>query len=119
MPAGSNNPQGNVLFVTAIYQSITPAASVGNATYTTSTYTINGLVVNDIIDLYPQSALTTTLSIGSVWVGSANTLSVQWINSTAGSSSGSPAAISFIILVNRATLFPYTLNSSNWPTVVE
>lgn len=119
MPGGFSNSGGNTWFSSAVYASLTPAASVSGASSSTSTYTINGLVVNDMIDLYPQAALQALLSLGSIWVSAANTLSVQWVNSSASTSSGSPAAINFIILVNRSTLNPYTLNSSNWPTALE
>jgi hypothetical protein len=121
MPAGvvTGQQSGNVWIMTALYASLTPAASVTNASSTTSTYTINGLQPNDMIDLYPQAALTTTLSLGSIWVSAANTLSIQWINSTAGTSTGSPSAISFLIIAQRATLSPYPLGSANWPTALE
>lgn len=120
MPGGSRVSIGNTLFSQSIYASLTPAASVGNASSSTSTYTINGLLQYDLIDLYPQSALTTTLSLGSIWVSAANTLSIQWINSTAGTSTGSPAAISFIILVTRAEPASQgAFSSSNWPTGIE
>jgi hypothetical protein len=117
MPGGSSLSTGNMFMVQAIYQSITPAASVTNATSTTSTYTIIGLVVGDLIDLYPQSALTTTLAIGSVWVSALNTLSVQWINASASTSTASPTAITFGIIVNRAQLGPYGV--TNWPQAIE
>jgi hypothetical protein len=110
---------GNISVMMALYASLTPAASVTNASSTTSTYTINGLQPNDAIDIYPQAALTTALTIGAIWVSAANTLSVQWVNSTAGTSTGSPAAISFIIIVNRVNLSPYPLGSSYWPTALE
>jgi hypothetical protein len=110
---------GNIAVMMALYASLTPAASVGNASSSTSTYTVNGLQPNDAIDLYPQSALTTTLSLGAIWVSAVNTLSIQWINSTAGTSTGSPTAINFIIIVNRVNLSPYPLGSSYWPTALE
>ena len=122
MPGGSYSPQGNVLFQSAIFASLTPPATVTTNSSSTSTYTINGLAVNDMIDLYPQVTLatsTTYLTIGSVWVSAANTLSVQWVNSTSSSSSSSPSAINFQIIVNRSSLAPYPLSSSNWPTALE
>jgi hypothetical protein len=101
MPGGSFSLIGNCLFQQALYASIKPAASVTNASSTTSTYTIKGLLPGDLIDLYPQAALTTTLSIGAIWVSAADTLSIQWINSTSGTSTGSPTAINFAICVVR------------------
>ena len=117
MPGGTSPILGNMAFSQAIYASLTPAASVTNASSTTSTYTILGLFLGDMIDLYPQAALTTTLSIGSVWVSGLNTLSVQWINSTSSGSTASPTAITFAILVNRGQLSPYGV--TNWPQAIE
>lgn len=119
MPGGSSNSLGNTQFSQALFASLTPAASVSGASSSTSTYTVNGLQSNDMIDLYPQAALQALLSLGSIWVSAANTLSVQWVNSSASTSSSSPAAINFLILVNRAQLAPYPLNSTYWPTGLE
>jgi hypothetical protein len=117
MPGGTNNCLGNMQMAQSMYASLTPAASVTSNTSTTSTYTIIGLITNDMIDLYPQSALTTLLAIGSVWVSAANTLSVQWINASGSNSTASPTAINFEIIVNRSTLSPYALTL--WPTAIE
>jgi hypothetical protein len=117
MPGGSSPALGNVQITQAIYASITPAASVTAATSTTSTYTILGLVVGDMVDLYPQAALTALLSIGSIWVSAANTLSIQWVNASASNSTASPTAITFALLINRAQLSPYVV--SNWPQAIE
>lgn len=117
MPGGTSPPLGNVAMVQAIYASLTPAASVTAATSTTSTYTILGLFPGDMIDLYPQAALTALLSVGSVWVSALNTLSVQWVNSSASNSTASPTAIVFAVLVNRSQLSPYGV--SNWPQAIE
>ena len=117
MPGGSQFPAGNVQMMQAIYASLTPAASILTDVSATSTYTILGLVVGDLIDIYPQGALTTLLSLGAVWVGSANTLIVQWINSTGSTSTASPAAIAFGIIVQRSSLSAYGV--TNWPTAIE
>lgn len=101
MPGGTLPQLGNVAMGQVLTATLTPAASVTNASSSTSTYTVNGIVVGDCIDLYPQAALTTTLTIGSVWVSASNTLSVQWVNSTSGSSTASPTAIVFAIQVTR------------------
>ena len=122
MPGGNYIGHGNVAFMTALYASLTPPASVSTNSSTVSTYTIYGLVVNDLIDLYSQANLatsTTYLTVGSIWVSAANTLSVQWVNSTSATSASGPTAISFIVLVNRCSLGPYPLGSSNWPTALE
>ena len=65
----------------------------------------------------PKSILTVTLSIGAVWVSAANTLSLQWINSTAGTSTASPTAIPMIIQVSRCELLPF--GYTKFPQAVE
>jgi hypothetical protein len=119
MPGGTQPTLGNVQFSQVVFASITPASSVTAATSTTSTYTINGLLSNDMIDFYPQSAVQALLSIGGVWVSASNTLSIQWVNASASNSSASPTAINFLFLVNRANISPYPLNSTFWPTGIE
>lgn len=117
MPGGTSPALGNMAMSQAIYAAITPAASVGGASTTTSTYTILGLAIGDLIDLYPQAALTTNLAMGAIWVSAVNTLSVQWINASASTSSASPASITFGIIVNRAQLGPFGV--TNWPQAIE
>ena len=119
MPGASYLSTGNIPLSTTLYASLTPAASVTAATSTTSTYTINGLLQYDCVDIYPQAALTALLTIGSVWVSAANTLSVQWINSSASNSTAAPTAISCEVLISRSAFSSYPFNSSNWPTALE
>ena len=105
MPGSSTNSLGNVIGCYLLYANLLPPATVTTNSSNTSTYTINGLVIGDAIDLYPQSTLatsTTYLTIGGAWVSAANTLSVQWVNSTSASSSGSPTAIPFVLQATRA-----------------
>ena len=122
MPGGSLNPQGNIIFQTVIYASLIPASALATDSSSTQTYTINGLIPNDIVELFPQVSLatsTTYLTIGSVWVSAANTLSVQWVNSTGSTSGTITTGVNFLLMVWRCALGPYTLNSSNWPTALE
>jgi hypothetical protein len=122
MPGQDHHPRGNILNMNALYVSLLPPATVTTNSSVTSTYTINGLLVNDMIDLYPTVSLapsTTYLTIGGVWVSAVNTLSVQWVNSTSASSSGSPTAIVCQLLINRSTLSPYSFNAANWATAFE
>jgi hypothetical protein len=97
---------GNGRFDTAIQVLITPPISLGAGATVTSTYTVPGLLVGDVITECFQAAqpiATTTLSI---WVSAANTLSVQWFNSTAGASSASPVGIISLIEVFRPEVIP-------------
>lgn len=93
--------RGNLLISTGIGVSVTPAASVTGAGSTTSTYTIVGLNAGDLIDVYPQAAITAPLSFGAIWASAANTLSIQWVNASASTSSASPSAVNCILAVSR------------------
>jgi hypothetical protein len=101
MPGGNTLSHGNMLMVQGLNATLTPAASVGAGLSVTSTYTIPGLVMGDLMDLYFQAIITAPLAVGAVWVSAANTLSVQWINASASTSSASPTAVSTTVLVNR------------------
>lgn len=120
MPGASTIALGNIAGNWALYASLLPPATVITNSSSTSTYTINGLLIGDCIDLYPQSTLatsTTYLTIGGCWVSANNTLSIQWVNSTSASSSDSPTAIPFIVQVSRPELLPY--GYKNFPTGIE
>ena len=104
MPGGSSPLLGNNAMGQTIYASLTPAATVTTDESITSTYTIHALKPGDLVEIFPQAALTTYLTIGAVWVSANDTLSVQWINSTGSSSSSTPAAITCALLVIRPEL---------------
>ncbi len=57
MPGSSTNALGNVLGAYLLYANLTPPATVTTNSSTTSTYTVNGLLIGDAIDIYPQSTL--------------------------------------------------------------
>lgn len=67
-----------VLSVTATAQTAT------KATVTKVDYTVQGLAVGDFVSVQPTKAVGTGVSLGSAWVSAANTLSVNYINPTAG-----------------------------------
>lgn len=101
MPGGTLPWLGNVAMGQVIQATITPAASVGGASSSTSTYTINGLVVGDAVLFCPQAAITGVLSADAIWVSAANTLSIQWSNASASTSSASPTALTCVLVVVR------------------
>ena len=120
MPGSTQLAIGNVAGNFILYASLTPAASVGTNSSTVSTYTVNGLAVGDCIDLYPQQNLatsTTYLTMGAVWVSAANTLSIQWVNSTSATGASAPTAVPFVIQVTRPALSPY--GYTNYPQALE
>lgn len=73
-------------------------ASIGATSYSTQTFTVNGLDVNDVVTVNPPE-LTSGLYLVSYRVSSANTLSMSFYNST-----GSPideAAGTYKIVATR------------------
>lgn len=116
MPGGTLPLIGNNYFCQSLVANLIPAATVTTDASITSTYTIKGLAVGDAVDLFPQAAVTTYLTIGAAWASAADTLSVQWVNSTGSSSTGSPTSIQFIVIVIR----PSTAYAgvANYPTNV-
>jgi len=89
---------GNVALAMALQASLTPPNVAANTT-ATQTYTITGVQLNDILD-FNQLSHVTGLSVGNMWVSSANTITVQWVNSTTSAINSTPAQ-SFVILVIR------------------
>lgn len=77
---GSNIAPVSTLFI--IRQSIAPA-SVGANTTAEQTFIVPGLQVGDSLDINKASHQV-GLSIGNVRVSAANTLAIQYVNTTAG-----------------------------------
>jgi hypothetical protein len=76
----SNLTPVSTLFI--IRQTLTPA-SVGANTTAEQTFTVPGLQVGDSLDINKASHQA-GLSIGNVRVSAANTLAIQFVNTTAG-----------------------------------
>ena len=113
MPGASDISRGNLALDTALLVTITPAASVTTGASVTSTYSVIGIQPLDLIGFNPQGVITAPLSIGAVWVSAVNTLSVQWTNASAATSSASPAAVLCLLNVTRAS------NPSQIPSALE
>jgi hypothetical protein len=88
---GSNLKPVDTLFI--IRQTLTPA-SVGANTSAEQTFAVPGLQLGDSIDINKASHQV-GLSIGNVRVSAANTLAIQFVNTTAGAIV--PAAEQYII----------------------
>lgn len=114
MPGPSDRPMGNAALIMCLQESLTPPNVNANMT-AVQTYTINGLLLNDVIDLNQLSHVV-GLSVGNVWVSAANTLSVQFVNST-GSPINSTPAQSYVLTVIRGNP---TLSGSGYalPTAI-
>lgn len=78
-----NNIDSAVTRLYVIRQTLTPAA-VGANTTAEQTFTVPGLAVGDCVDVNKASHQV-GLSIGNVRVSAANTLAIQYVNTTAGS----------------------------------
>jgi hypothetical protein len=76
----SNQTPVSTVFI--IRQTLTPA-SVGANTTAEQTFTVTGLQVGDSLDINKASHQA-GLSIGNVRVSAANTLAIQFVNTTAG-----------------------------------
>lgn len=76
-----------------IAQQLAPAA-VGANTTAVQTFTVPGLAVGDSVDVNKPSHQV-GLSIGNVFVTAANTLQIQYVNTTAGSIT--PATETYVI----------------------
>jgi hypothetical protein len=87
---GSTTP---IVGLYRIVQTLAPAA-VGANTTAEQTFTVIGLQVGDSIDVNKASHQA-GLSIGNVRVSAANTLAIQFVNTTAGSLT--PATEQYII----------------------
>jgi hypothetical protein len=97
---------GNGRFDTCIQVPITPPISLAAGATVTSTYTIQGLQVGDVVTECFQAAQPVSTVTLSIWVSANNTLSVQWYNGTAGASSGSPIPIVALFEVFRPEVQP-------------
>lgn len=86
MPGGSTNSLGNIVFQ-AVYVLGSSAGvstpSVGANTSVIQTYSFPGLLVNDVVDAQSQTHVA-GLSVASSWCAANNVLTVQFVNSTAG-----------------------------------
>jgi len=95
-PASIKMQSAGATTITRMYnikQTLTPASVAANTT-AVQTFTVNGLAVGDSIDVNKPSHQA-GLSIGNVFVSAANTLQIQYVNTTAGAIT--PASEQYII----------------------
>lgn len=95
-PASITMKTSGATTITRLYnikQTLTPASVAANTT-AIQTFTVNGLAVGDSIDVNKPSHQV-GLSIGNVFVSAANTLQIQYVNTTA--SPITPASEQYII----------------------
>jgi len=106
MPGSTTLARGNVQLEVLLQITVTPPATLAASTTTESNYTVPGVAVGDFIEINKPSH-TTGLSIGNVRVASANTIAIQWVNSTASPITNAPNE-QYLIVVSRYDSFPAT-----------
>lgn len=97
MPGSSDIALGNVSYIFLLQAALTPAA-VLTITAPEQTFTVNGLLVGDLVFVNKPSAQA-GLGIAGVRVTAADTLGITYVNPTVGSIT--PTAETYIILVVR------------------
>ena len=109
MPGSSTIARGNVLLA-GIYQTTLSPASVANATTAEQTFTVNGLLVGDLVSVTKP---TTQAGLGIVnsRVSAANTLAICFANTTAATITPTSSEV-YVIELNRCE------NGSPFPTSV-
>ena len=76
------------------------AQTATKSTVTKVDYTVSGLAVGDFVSVAATKAVGTGVSLGGAYVSAANTLSVEYINATAGDVT--TAADTYLVLVARS-----------------
>lgn len=87
---------GNCFSISMIDLTLTPA-SVAATSAPVQTFTVPGVNVLDSIIVNPPTALA-GVTIGSTWVSAANTISIQFVNPTAGALVPSAGTYSITVL---------------------
>lgn len=105
---GSTVGRGNILYDFIIGPSLTPVA-VASATAVEQSFTVLGLQLMDACDVTFNGAQTAGIAIGNARVSAANTLSITFTNSTAGSLT--PAAGQYVITICRPENIPLPTNA--------
>jgi hypothetical protein len=95
---GTFRAGGNYIYDWGIGPTLTPVAVAGS-TAAEQSFTIPGLLPGDMVDVNCNSAQTAGISIGNVRVSAANTLTVEFANSTAGSLT--PVSAQYFINIAR------------------
>jgi hypothetical protein len=105
---GTTLGRGNILYDFLIGPSLTPVAVAGS-TSAEQSFTILGLQVGDYVDVQSNNAQTAGIGIGNCRVSAANTLTVEFTNSTAGSLT--PVAGVYMINISRPENSPLATNA--------
>ena len=114
MPGGTTEVGGNTKLQVILGPILaSPSPNIAANTSVIATYTVNGLLVNDLIDVQLQTH-TAGLSIGSTWCAANNVLTVQWVNSTVGAIS----TANFQTVIGVTRLENANLGLTAFPTAI-
>jgi PPE-repeat protein len=108
MPGSSTIPIGNARSIFILQAALTPAA-VNTITAPEQTFTVNGLLVNDLVFVQKPTAQA-GLAVASARVTAANTLGITYVNPTVGNIT--PTAETYLIFVVRPE------NAAPFPTAI-
>jgi hypothetical protein len=89
---------GNIFAMCAVSVNFNPA-SVAAETVAAQSITVPGVLLGDIVVVVPPSTLNAGLGIAGALVTAADTVSVRFVNATAGAID--PAAADYVFLVTR------------------
>ena len=107
--SGSTLPRGNILVTTIFAVSLTPAAVLANTTSEQS-FTIQGLQVNDLVNVNINGAQTAGIIIANCRITAANTVAISFGNITGGTLT--PVAGSYAFTLDRAENLPLPTNAT-------
>jgi hypothetical protein len=97
MPGASDIPTGNIQNIFLLQSALTPSI-VNTVTAPEQTFTVNGLLTSDFVQVMKPTAQA-GLGIAGARVSAADTLAITYVNPTAGNIT--PTAETYIILVVR------------------
>ena len=102
MPGGTTPQGGNVKLQQMLAWAANTFAvpAVGANTSAIQTYTVPGVLPNDLVDVQLQGHQA-GLSVSSAWCATPGTLTVQWVNSTATPVTAGNFTASVVLLVSR------------------
>lgn len=110
MPGSSDVSLGNIANTFLLQATLSPA-QVAAATTAEQTFTVNGLLTSDFVEVQKPTSQA-GIGICGVRVSAANTLAITFVNSTAATATTPTASEVYLIKVTRRS------NPGNLPTAV-
>ena len=95
---GTMIPRGNIREIYMIAPSLTPS-QVGANTSSAQSFTVRGLLTNDMVDIVSNSAQTAGIGIANTRITANDTLEITFMNSTG--SGATPVAGIYTIRIHR------------------